>query len=95
MSDWLQLLDAFNLLAAARDEKVLAVLCGHTHKRSALLLDPRAPDVPFCLCGSTTQYHEPNGNFLNLIDITLDSAEGAPAVSLHSFEYSSFSGQFE
>jgi hypothetical protein len=92
---WLRLLDADLLLAAASEERIPAVLCGHTHGPSALLADPAAPGGRFCLCGSTTQYCEPNGNWVNLLDITITLAEATPTLTLHRYRYDPLSGSFQ
>lgn len=92
---WLQRLDVGPLLAAASAEQIPAVVCGHTHGPSAFLTDPAAPGVQFCLCGSTTQYHEPNGNWVNLLDVTFPSPRTAPTLTLQRYRYDPLAGLFQ
>jgi hypothetical protein len=69
----------------------VAVLYGHTHlvRREK----PFAGARIFAL-GTTTQWYAPNGNYLQVIDIQLDSAGGAPpALQLLPFKYGQSNGQ--
>ena len=66
----LDLIDAELLMSAALDESAIALLTGHTHEPREYTAGP-----PVMTAGSATQYGEPRGNYLHLVEIRAEGAE--------------------
>ncbi|HEY7310583.1 MAG TPA: metallophosphoesterase [Gemmataceae bacterium] len=85
----LALLDDHLLSQALQQERVAAILCGHTH--AGRIKD--FAGTPVYVCGTTTQYASVQGNHFHVLEI--DIRPSAPArLKLISFRYDPASGQF-
>lgn len=85
----LALLEDELLMQAASDRGVSVVLCGHTHASKPL---HEVGGVPVAVCGTTTQDHSPQGNFLHVLKIDLPSAGGAARLELERFRFDDLTG---
>src|SRR5207245_2747407 len=80
----LRLHDPQGLLATAiAQTQPAGLLCGHTHLASR---QDMFAGVPVFVCGSTTQWYAPHGNYLQVVTVEVDpSGHAAPQVSFQSF----------
>jgi 3',5'-cyclic AMP phosphodiesterase CpdA len=75
------------LAGAVAEARPAAILCGHTHLESQRKAFAGV-DGLVCLCGTTTQWHAPYGNYLQVIEVEVDeTGAAAPAVALRKFRF--------
>jgi hypothetical protein len=73
------------LVAAIAQTRPGGLLCGHTHLVSR---QDVFASVPVFVCGSTTQWYAPHGNYLQVITVEVDpSGRAAPLVGFQSFPF--------
>ena len=82
----LRLLDEANLLAACENEEIPALLCGHTHESRVYSIGGMLLSV----CGTTTQYHAPLGNYLHVLEFQI---EEELKLSVEAYRYTSHGRQ--
>jgi hypothetical protein len=74
----LKLLQEKRLIQAANQSGVAAILCGHTHRSRKLR---RLGNTPLYVCGTTTQFYAPRGNYLHILEIEVDPSTGTARVT--------------
>lgn len=80
----LLLLDRHRLLESAKKEKVPAILCGHSHRPSELIV---IDGIKVIVCGTTTAAGGGN-QCLNWLEVEIDPSSRVPTFRFQPYQYS-------
>jgi hypothetical protein len=75
--------------AAAKEAGVAGLLCGHTHEKSDQV---DFNGLPVYLCGTSAQFHAEEGNYINVITVDVDKANGTCDVDFKAFVFDNAQG---